>query len=86
VNSLNWGATNGGITEAAVLFGAIFLVALLALLWIAFFRKKRRQRKYHHRDYAKTKAPGEISESGKKVFRHHRRKHKHSENQPPFVT
>jgi hypothetical protein len=50
-------STRGGL----VVFGAIGLVTLLALVWAIFIRKRRRRRRSHHHSHQHSAIPTETS-------------------------
>ena len=52
-------STRGGL----LIFGAIALVTLLALLWAIFLRKSRRRRHSHHHSHQHSSGPTEAPEA-----------------------
>ena len=52
-------STRGGL----LVFGAIGLVTLLALVWAMFLRKRRRRRRSHHHSHQHSSAPAEAPEA-----------------------
>ena len=59
----SWRITDPATLERIVIFGAIGLVTLLALLWAAFLRKKRRRRREHHHAPRHSSGPAEVPET-----------------------
>ena len=60
----SWRITNPASLEWILIFGAIGLVTLLALLWAVFLRKRRRRRKHHHA-HENSSRPAEVPEVAK---------------------
>jgi type VI protein secretion system component VasK len=60
----SWRITDPATLERLVIFGAMGLVTLLALLWAVFLRKRRRRRKHHH-PHQNSSKPAEVPEAAK---------------------
>jgi hypothetical protein len=61
----SWSISNTGTTGGIIIFGAVFLAAFAAFVWVAFFRKQKRERKKHYRDYVKSHSRSEIKADSK---------------------
>jgi hypothetical protein len=79
---VTWKKVGPGTREGLMVFGALFLVISLILIWAIFVRKPPRKRKYHYH-YPSTKShPNAVDGGGsgeapaKKKWRRRRREHR----------
>jgi len=59
----SWRTTDPATLERLIIFGAIGLVTLLALLWAVLVRKERRRRREHHHSHQHSSTPAEVAEA-----------------------
>jgi type II secretory pathway component PulM len=74
-----WQKMTPGTQDGIIIFGAMFLVAFLALIWAIFIRKPAHRRRHHHahKSAERTAAPVEEAPSPKRrKWRKQRREHR----------
>jgi len=73
-----WRITDPTTLERIMIFGAIGLVTLLAVLWAVFLRRKRRRRRSHLRSPGPTGVPEAPKDEGSPAPEEKRRRHRRS--------